>query len=60
MASRDGRLKEEDQILAINSTPLSPTGSHQQAIQLLQSCKGSTYLINELISLFMFKLLMIS
>lgn len=59
MASRDGRLKEEDQILAINSTPLSPTGSHQQAIQLLQSCKGNTYL-NELISLFMFKLLMIS
>jgi len=45
MASRDGRLKEEDQILAINSTPLSPTGSHQQAIQLLQSCKGLVKLI---------------
>lgn len=51
MASRDGRLKEEDQILAINSTPLSPTGSHQQAIQLLQSCKGNTYQINRHLNL---------
>lgn len=33
----DGKLKEADQILAINSQPLDHTVTHQQAISILQS-----------------------
>ncbi|XP_024143747.1 multiple PDZ domain protein isoform X4 [Oryzias melastigma] len=37
VADCDGKLKEADQILAINGQPLDQTVSHQQAISLLQS-----------------------
>uniref|UniRef100_A0A3P9MDM1 Multiple PDZ domain crumbs cell polarity complex component n=1 Tax=Oryzias latipes TaxID=8090 RepID=A0A3P9MDM1_ORYLA len=37
VADCDGKLKEADQILAINGQPLDQTVSHQQAIGLLQS-----------------------
>lgn len=33
----DGKLKEADQILAINGQPLDQTVTHQQAIGILQS-----------------------
>ncbi|XP_037682987.1 inaD-like protein isoform X2 [Choloepus didactylus] len=41
VADRDQRLKENDQILAINHTPLDQNISHQQAIALLQQTTGS-------------------
>uniref|UniRef100_A0A3Q2CB44 Multiple PDZ domain crumbs cell polarity complex component n=1 Tax=Cyprinodon variegatus TaxID=28743 RepID=A0A3Q2CB44_CYPVA len=37
VAHSDGKLKEADQILAINSQPLDHTVTHQQAISILQS-----------------------
>ncbi|KAM9324649.1 inaD-like protein [Gastrophryne carolinensis] len=37
IADRDGRLQENDQILAINYTPLDMSLSNQEAISLLQS-----------------------
>ncbi|XP_043942734.1 inaD-like protein [Protopterus annectens] len=45
IAERDGRLKEKDQILAINRTALDPKISHQQAIALLLQSVGSVDLI---------------
>ncbi|XP_078188157.1 inaD-like protein isoform X14 [Callithrix jacchus] len=45
VADRDQRLKENDQILAINHTPLDQNISHQQAIALLQHPTGSLHLI---------------
>ncbi|XP_077598686.1 multiple PDZ domain protein [Stigmatopora nigra] len=36
VADSDGKLREADQILAINDQPLDQTVSHQQAISLLQ------------------------
>ncbi|XP_032499996.1 inaD-like protein isoform X1 [Phocoena sinus] len=45
IASRDQRLKENDQILAINHTPLDQNISHQQAIALLQQTTGSLHLV---------------
>ncbi|XP_074237023.1 inaD-like protein isoform X6 [Saimiri boliviensis] len=45
VADRDQRLKENDQILAINHTPLDQNISHQQAIALLQHPTGSLQLI---------------
>lgn len=42
---RDQRLKENDQILAINDTPLDHNISHQQAIALLQQTTGSLRLV---------------
>uniref|UniRef100_A0A2I2YYL1 PATJ crumbs cell polarity complex component n=2 Tax=Gorilla gorilla gorilla TaxID=9595 RepID=A0A2I2YYL1_GORGO len=45
VADRDQRLKENDQILAINHTPLDQNISHQQAIALLQQTAGSLRLI---------------
>lgn len=42
---RDQRLKENDQILAINDTPLDQSISHQQAIALLQQATGSLRLV---------------
>lgn len=42
---RDQRLKENDQILAINDTPLDQNISHQQAIALLQQATGSLRLV---------------
>ncbi|XP_023370870.1 inaD-like protein [Otolemur garnettii] len=44
-AARDQRLKENDQILAINHTPLDRNASHQQAIALLQQSTGSLGLV---------------
>ncbi|XP_077005576.1 inaD-like protein isoform X2 [Tamandua tetradactyla] len=41
IADRDQRLKENDQILAINYIPLDQNISHQQAIALLQQTTGS-------------------
>lgn len=41
----DGKLKEADQILAINGQPLDQTVSHQQAIGLLQSASEKVLLI---------------
>jgi InaD-like protein len=38
-------LKENDQILAINDTPLDQNISHQQAIALLQQATGSLRLV---------------
>lgn len=43
--SRDQRLRENDQILAINHTPLDQNISHQQAIALLQQTTGSLRLV---------------
>lgn len=42
MLCRDGRLQENDQILAINNTVLNSSAglSHQQAIHLLQTVTG--------------------
>ncbi|XP_073400729.1 inaD-like protein isoform X2 [Dendrobates tinctorius] len=45
LADRDGRLKENDQILAINYTPLDRNVSHQEAISLLQQSSGHIHLI---------------
>uniref|UniRef100_A0A5F9DQR6 PATJ crumbs cell polarity complex component n=1 Tax=Oryctolagus cuniculus TaxID=9986 RepID=A0A5F9DQR6_RABIT len=45
IADRDQRLKENDQILAINHTPLDQNISHQQAIALLQQTTGSLRLV---------------
>ncbi|XP_039623172.1 inaD-like protein isoform X6 [Polypterus senegalus] len=45
IADRDGRLKENDQILAIGGTPLDQNISHQQAIALLQQSSGSVDLV---------------
>ena len=42
---RDGRLKENDQILAINDRVLSSGVSHQQAIHILQSASGVVRLL---------------
>ncbi|XP_007950107.1 inaD-like protein, partial [Orycteropus afer afer] len=45
VADRDQRLKENDQILAINHTPLDQNISHQQAIALLQQTTGPLCLV---------------
>ncbi|XP_006879836.1 PREDICTED: inaD-like protein [Elephantulus edwardii] len=45
IADRDQRLRENDQILAINHTPLDQNVSHQQAIALLQQTTGSLCLV---------------
>ncbi|XP_054995087.1 inaD-like protein isoform X2 [Sorex araneus] len=45
IVARDQRLKENDQILAINHTPLDQHVSHQQAIALLQQTTGSLRLV---------------
>ncbi|XP_072919157.1 inaD-like protein isoform X4 [Hemitrygon akajei] len=45
IAERDGRLQEQDQILALNHTPLDETVSHQEAIAMLQQTKGSVHLV---------------
>uniref|UniRef100_A0A670ZW87 PATJ crumbs cell polarity complex component n=1 Tax=Pseudonaja textilis TaxID=8673 RepID=A0A670ZW87_PSETE len=45
IAARDQRLKENDQILAVNHTPLDLNISHQQAILLLQQSTGSLHLV---------------
>ncbi|XP_075688825.1 inaD-like protein isoform X2 [Rhinoderma darwinii] len=45
LADRDGRLKENDQILAINFAPLDMNVSHQEAISLLQQSSGHIHLI---------------
>ncbi|XP_014404740.1 PREDICTED: inaD-like protein isoform X3 [Myotis brandtii] len=45
IADRDQRLKENDQILAINHTPLDQNISHQQAIALLQQTTGCLSLV---------------
>ena len=42
---RDGRLKENDQILAINDRVLSSGVSHQQAIHILQTATGLVRLL---------------
>ncbi|KAM4738921.1 inaD-like protein [Anableps anableps] len=36
VADRDGRLRERDQVLVINGSPLEPGLSHQEALNLLQ------------------------
>ncbi|KAJ8305992.1 hypothetical protein KUTeg_016537 [Tegillarca granosa] len=43
IAARDGRLREKDQILAIDGQPLDI--SHQEAIRILQSARGLVELI---------------
>ncbi|XP_011363593.1 multiple PDZ domain protein isoform X8 [Pteropus vampyrus] len=45
VAHRDGRLKETDQILAINGQALDQTITHQQAISILQKAKDNVQLI---------------
>ncbi|XP_051826787.1 multiple PDZ domain protein [Antechinus flavipes] len=45
VAQRDGRLKETDQILAINGYALDQTITHQQAISILQKAKDNVQLI---------------
>ncbi|XP_034874300.1 inaD-like protein isoform X5 [Mirounga leonina] len=45
IADRDQRLRENDQILAINHTPLDQNISHQRAIALLQQTTGSLHLV---------------
>ena len=45
IAGRDGRLVDQDQILAINGTPLESHISHQEAINILQSVRGPVQLI---------------
>ncbi|XP_036002397.1 multiple PDZ domain protein isoform X3 [Fundulus heteroclitus] len=44
VAHCDGKLKEADQILAINGTPLDHTVTHQQAISILQSASEEVQL----------------
>ncbi|XP_071490344.1 multiple PDZ domain protein-like [Diadema antillarum] len=45
MAARDGRLRESDQILAINGALVDSTVSHKQAIGMLQRVKDKVNLI---------------
>ncbi|XP_020041616.2 multiple PDZ domain protein isoform X6 [Castor canadensis] len=45
VAYRDGRLKESDQILAINGQALDQTITHQQAISILQKAKDVVQLV---------------
>ncbi|KAG3287265.1 multiple PDZ domain crumbs cell polarity complex component, transcript variant X10 [Ictidomys tridecemlineatus] len=45
VAHRDGRLKETDQILAINGQALDQTITHQQAISILQKAKDAVQLV---------------
>ncbi|XP_043402531.1 multiple PDZ domain protein isoform X28 [Chelonia mydas] len=45
VAYRDGRLKEADQILAINGQALDQTVTHQQAISILQKAKDNVQLV---------------
>ncbi|XP_069794651.1 inaD-like protein isoform X3 [Narcine bancroftii] len=45
IAERDGRLHEQDQILALNHIPLDENISHQEAIAMLQQTKGSVDLV---------------
>ncbi|XP_074711244.1 multiple PDZ domain protein isoform X15 [Strix uralensis] len=45
VAHRDGKLKEADQILAINGQPLDQTITHQQAISILQKAKDNVQLV---------------
>uniref|UniRef100_A0A8C8SLA6 Multiple PDZ domain crumbs cell polarity complex component n=1 Tax=Pelusios castaneus TaxID=367368 RepID=A0A8C8SLA6_9SAUR len=45
VAHRDGRLKEADQILAINGQALDQTITHQQAICILQKAKDDVQLV---------------
>ncbi|KAM4023120.1 inaD-like protein isoform 2-T2 [Anomaloglossus baeobatrachus] len=45
LADKDGRLKENDEILAINYTPLDRNVSHQEAISLLQQSSGHIHLV---------------
>uniref|UniRef100_A0A673TZV9 Multiple PDZ domain crumbs cell polarity complex component n=1 Tax=Suricata suricatta TaxID=37032 RepID=A0A673TZV9_SURSU len=45
VAHRDGRLKETDQILAINGQALDQTITHQQAISILQKAKDHVQLV---------------
>lgn len=42
---RDGRLREGDQILAIDGQPLDTNVSHQQAIAILQQARGVVELV---------------
>lgn len=44
-AYSDGKLKEADQILAINGQPLDQTVTHQQAIGILQCASERVQLI---------------
>uniref|UniRef100_A0A3Q2ZXF4 Multiple PDZ domain crumbs cell polarity complex component n=1 Tax=Kryptolebias marmoratus TaxID=37003 RepID=A0A3Q2ZXF4_KRYMA len=43
--AHDGKLREADQILAINGRPLDQSVSHQQAIGLLQSASETVQLV---------------
>ncbi|XP_038660263.1 multiple PDZ domain protein isoform X11 [Scyliorhinus canicula] len=45
VSARDGKLKESDQILAINRQPLDQTVSHQQAIGILQKATEQVQLV---------------
>uniref|UniRef100_A0A8B9GJ80 Multiple PDZ domain protein n=1 Tax=Amazona collaria TaxID=241587 RepID=A0A8B9GJ80_9PSIT len=45
VAHRDGKLKEADQILAINGQALDQTITHQQAISILQKAKDNIQLV---------------
>ncbi|XP_049650655.1 multiple PDZ domain protein isoform X6 [Accipiter gentilis] len=45
VAHRDGKLKEADQILAINGQALDQTITHQQAISILQKAKDNVRLV---------------
>lgn len=45
LVSRDGRLQENDQILAINGIPLDQSVTQQQAIALLQQQKDRVELV---------------
>ncbi|NWY50297.1 MPDZ protein, partial [Chionis minor] len=45
VAHRDGKLKEADQILAINGQALDQTITHQQAISILQKAKDNVQLV---------------
>ncbi|XP_057899240.1 multiple PDZ domain protein isoform X15 [Melospiza georgiana] len=45
VAHRDGKLKEGDQILAINGQALDQTITHQQAISILQKAKDNVQLV---------------
>ncbi len=45
LISRDGRLQENDQILAINDIPLDQSVTQQQAIALLQQQRDRVELV---------------
>ena len=45
LSCRDGRLREGDQILAIDGQPLDTDVSHQQAIAILQQARGVVELV---------------